>query len=173
MSFEKTGVMLMKKLLIYWLPVFIWAGMIFYASSQPYEKQDLRPTISDQIDLDLVEEIFSPVRLYYAGSEISIDALGPAHFIEFFIRKAAHFFVYLGLGFLIYRALSLSILNNRLTFIASWVLTILYAISDEIHQGFTPNRSPHWEDVIIDTVGGLIGITLAWLIYRKIRLKKI
>ncbi|WP_226536084.1 VanZ family protein [Fictibacillus halophilus] len=163
----------MKKFSLYWLPVIIWAGMIFYASSQPYEKQDLRPTISDQINLDLVEEIFSPVTLYYAGSEISIDALGPAQFIEFFIRKAAHFFVYLGLGFLIFRALSRSILNNRLTFISSLTLTILYAISDEIHQGFTPNRSPHWEDVMIDTAGGLIGITLAWFIYRKFRLKKI
>jgi VanZ family protein len=163
----------MKKLLNYWLPVLIWAGMIFYASSQPYEKQDLRPTISDRIDLKLVEEIFSSITLYYAGSEISIDALGPAHFIEFFIRKGAHFFVYFGLAFLIYRALSTSILNNRLTFFSSLALTVLYAISDEIHQGYTPNRSPHWEDVMIDSVGGLIGITLAWLIYRKIRLKKI
>jgi VanZ family protein len=163
----------MKKYLLYWLPVFIWMGMIFYASSQPYEKQDLRPTISSHLDLKIVETLFSSVVIQYAGDEISINELGAAHFIEFFIRKAAHFFVYFGLGFLIYRALSIYFLNNRLTFIATWVLTILYAISDEIHQSYTPNRSPHWEDVMIDTVGGLFGIALAWIIYKKIRTKRI
>jgi VanZ family protein len=163
----------MKKFLLYWLPVLIWMGMIFYASSQPYEKQDLRPTISSHLDLKIVETLFSSIVIQYAGDEISINELGAAHFIEFFIRKAAHFFVYFGLGFLIYRALSIYFLNNRLTFVTSWVLTILYAISDEIHQGYTPNRSPHWEDVMIDTVGGLFGIVLAWIIYKKIRTKRI
>jgi VanZ family protein len=157
----------MKKFLIYWLPVLIWMSMIFYASSQPYEKQDLRPTISNYINLEIIETLFSSIVIEYAGEEVSISKLGTAHFIEFFIRKAAHFFVYLGLGFLIYRALSVYLLNNRLTFMTSWLLTILYAISDEIHQGFTPNRSPHFEDVMIDSVGGLIGISLAWFIYRK------
>jgi VanZ family protein len=163
----------MKKFLLSWLPVLLWMGTIFYASSQPYEKQDLRPTISNHIDLEIVETLFSSIVIQYAGDEISINELGTAQFIEFFIRKSAHFFVYLGLGFLIYRALSIYFINNRLTFVSSWVLTILYAISDEIHQGYTPNRSPHLEDVMIDTAGGLFGIVLAWLIYRKIRTKRI
>lgn len=163
----------MKKLLLYWLPVLLWMGIIFYASSQPYEKQDLRPTLSTHLDLEIVVNLFSTITFYYAGDEISIEALGAAHFVEFFIRKAAHFFTYLVLGFLIHRALSYHFLNNRLTFIISWFLTICYAISDEIHQSFTPNRSPHIEDVLIDAVGGIIGITLAWLIYKKIRTKRI
>jgi VanZ family protein len=163
----------MKKFLYYWLPVLVWMGMIFYASSQPYEKQDLRPTISNYMNLEIIETLFSTVVIHYAGDEISIKALGSAHFIEFFIRKASHFFVYFGLGILIYRAFRAYFLNNRLKFITSLELIILYAISDEIHQSFTPNRSPHIEDVIIDTVGGLIGITLAWLIYKKIRTKRI
>ncbi|MFG6495359.1 VanZ family protein [Fictibacillus sp. UD] len=163
----------MKKILLYWLPVLLWMGIIFYASSQPYEKQDLRPTLSANLDLSIIENLFSSFTFHYAGDEISIQALGAAHFLEFFIRKAAHFFTYFVLGFLIYRALSYYFLNNRLTFISSWVLTILYAISDEVHQSFTPNRTPHVEDVMIDAAGGLIGITLARFIYRKIRTKRI
>jgi VanZ family protein len=163
----------MKKFLIYWLPVLIWMSIIFYASSQPYEKQDIRPTISNYMNLEIIETLFSSIVIEYAGEEVSIIKLGTAHFIEFFIRKAAHFFVYLGLGFLIYRALSIHSLNNRLFFVTSWLLTILYAISDEIHQGFTPNRSPYVEDVMIDSIGGLIGILLAWFIYRKYRTKRI
>jgi VanZ family protein len=169
----KMGDLFLKKFFLYWMPVLIWAGLIFYSSSQPYEKQDLRPTISNYMKLEIIETLFSTVVIKYAGDEISIKALGSAHFIEFFIRKAAHFFVYFGLGFLIYRALNISILNKRLIFIPSWVITILYAISDEIHQGFTPNRSPHIEDVMIDAIGGLFGIIVAWLIYKKIRIKKI
>ncbi|MBD7963202.1 VanZ family protein [Fictibacillus norfolkensis] len=163
----------MKKTLLYWLPVFLWMGIIFYASSQPYEKQDLRPTISANIDLSIIETLFSTVKLHYAGDEISIEALGAAHFLEFFIRKAAHFFTYFVLGFLMYRGLNHYFLNNRLTSLISWFLTILYAISDEVHQGFTPNRSPHIEDVMIDATGGLVGILLALIIYKKIRTKRI
>ncbi|WP_186320424.1 VanZ family protein [Fictibacillus phosphorivorans] len=162
----------MKRFLLYWLPVFLWMGIIFYASSQPYEKQDLRPTLSSNLNLNTVENLFSSISFHYAGDEISIEALGAAHFLEFFIRKAAHFFTYFVLGFLIYRALDRYLLNNRLTFMTSWILTILYAISDEVHQGYTPNRSPHMEDVMIDTIGGLIGIMIALFIYRKIRTKK-
>ncbi|MBY6037120.1 VanZ family protein [Fictibacillus nanhaiensis] len=163
----------MKKFLVYWLPVLIWASIIFYASSQPYEKQDLRPTISNHIDLEIVETLFSSINIRYAGEEISVNKLGAAHFIEFFVRKAAHFLVYFGLGILIFRALNAHVLNKRLTFITSWVLTLVYAISDEIHQGFTPNRSPHVEDVIIDSVGGLIGISIIVLFYKNIHRKRI
>ncbi|MGA4718476.1 VanZ family protein [Fictibacillus nanhaiensis] len=163
----------MKKILLYWLPVFLWMGIIFYASSQPYEKQDLRPTLSANLDLTIIETLFSSVELHYAGDEISVEALGAAHFLEFFIRKAAHFITYFVLGFLMYRALKHYLLNNRSTWLIAWFMTILYAISDEIHQGFTPNRSPHIEDVMIDATGGLIGILLASIIYRKIRTKKI
>jgi VanZ family protein len=162
----------MKKFLRYWLPVLVWAGMIFYASSQPYEQQDLRPTISGFLDLQFIETLFSATVFNYAGEEVSIEKLGPAHFIEFFIRKGAHFFVYFGLGFLLYRALSLQ-LNKRSTFLSAWVLTILYAFSDEVHQGFTPNRSPHIEDVMIDSIGGFVGIALALFLYKKIRRKRI
>ncbi|MBN3554165.1 VanZ family protein [Fictibacillus nanhaiensis] len=163
----------MKRILLYWLPVFLWMGIIFYASSQPYEKQDLRPTISANLDLTIIETLFSSVKLHYAGDEISIEALGAAHFLEFFIRKAAHFSTYFVLGFLMYRALNYYLLNKRLTWLISWIMTILYAISDEVHQSFTPNRSPHLEDVMIDATGGFIGILLASMIYKKFRTKRI
>ncbi|MDR7073208.1 VanZ family protein [Fictibacillus barbaricus] len=158
----------MKKFFIYWLPVILWAGMIFYASSQPYEKQDLRPTISQFLDMDFISSLFSTTVFNYAGDEVSIEKLGPAQFIEFFIRKGAHFSVYFGLGFLLFRAIKLN-LNKGLTFITSLVLAILYAASDEFHQSFTIHRTPHVEDVMLDSIGALVGITIALLIYRNFR----
>lgn len=40
----------------------------------------------------------------------------------------------------------------------AWVIVVLYAISDEIHQALVPGRSPLVTDVAIDALGGLLGI---------------
>ena len=34
---------------------------------------------------------------------------------------------------------------------------LLYGISDEIHQSFTPGRTPDWRDALADMIGGLAG----------------
>jgi VanZ family protein len=38
------------------------------------------------------------------------------------------------------------------------VVTILYGISDEYHQGFIPTRDSSWRDVGADAMGALLGI---------------
>jgi VanZ family protein len=58
-------------------------------------------------------------------------------------------------------------------FVISLCLTILYAITDEFHQSFTPGRNSTWTDVGIDTIGAMIGL-ISWryisLIHRIIKL---
>ena len=51
--------------------------------------------------------------------------------------------------------------------LAAFCLTILYAVSDEWHQSFTPGRSPSFLDVVIDGAGGLIGLAL-WALIRTL-----
>ena len=49
---------------------------------------------------------------------------------------------------------------------------ILYAISDEFHQSFSPGRSPKVTDVYIDTLGVIVGallVILIRMIYKKIK----
>ena len=46
-------------------------------------------------------------------------------------------------------------------------LTVLYAISDELHQSLVPNRSGRPQDVAIDTLGALAGLGVAWLILAR------
>ncbi len=161
----------MKKWMAYWLPVIVWAGVIFYSSSQPYKKQDLKPTLTEYLPLHMIDSAFSWVKFDYAGDEVSIQHLGAADFVQFFIRKFAHFSVYFILAFLLYRAIR-QYLREGAAFILSLLITVLYAASDEFHQHFTGGRSPHVEDVILDSVGGLIGLILAFFIYKKIKLKK-
>lgn len=40
----------------------------------------------------------------------------------------------------------------------AWMLTLLYAISDEFHQSFVPGRTARATDVAIDMVGATIGL---------------
>jgi VanZ family protein len=42
-------------------------------------------------------------------------------------------------------------------------LVFAYAASDEFHQVFVPGRTALVTDVLIDTSGGLIGLTLLYL----------
>ena len=86
--------------------------------------------------------------------------------LSFIIRKIAHLTEYLILGLLVHNLIKQ---YNKKWYI-SLIICILYAISDELHQGFTPGRSPQISDVFIDTIGSLIGISLLHFI---IKLKKI
>jgi VanZ family protein len=58
--------------------------------------------------------------------------------------------------------------GNAQQLLAATVCTALYGITDELHQAFTPHRSPDPFDVIADTVGGLIGaLVCVALVARK------
>ena len=91
------------------------------------------------------------------------------------IRKIAHFSIYTLVGFLIMSFISTYHLDEKKEIISSLLIGILYATSDEIHQGFVPGRSPQITDVILDSMGVLLGILLLLLllkIYKKLEIKR-
>lgn len=69
------------------------------------------------------------------------------------LRKIAHAGEYAILGALLVRAL------GRPPVAA--LIGIAYAVTDEIHQSFVPGREAAPLDVLIDTVGVLVGVHLA------------
>jgi VanZ family protein len=76
---------------------------------------------------------------------------------DFTVKKAAHFMVYAFLYLLLLRAFhSVAARNSGAVYhihaLAAFV-TILYAISDEIHQSFVPGRTATVRDVLVDTAG--------------------
>ena len=112
-----------------WLPVILWAGMIFFLSSIP----DLRSGLPNIFDLIL--------------------------------RKIAHSGEFGVLAILIMRAISsLKQQHNRkLSFnviLIVIIIVILYAISDELHQGFVPGRVTSPIDALIDSFGAIIGLVI-------------
>ncbi|MDA7857930.1 VanZ family protein [bacterium] len=90
--------------------------------------------------------------------------------LDVILRKLAHIVEYGILAFLIWRAIVNSISMSRVK-IYTWAgsLSILYAISDELHQSFVPTRGPSALDVIIDSIGVLITL---WIINKKCRVKE-
>lgn len=75
------------------------------------------------------------------------------------VRKLAHFTIYLILGSCYF--LSFKNLDKKAG-IFSIVLTFLYACTDEFHQSFVPGRGPAFKDVGIDTLGGVLGISILY-----------
>lgn len=86
------------------------------------------------------------------------------------VRKGAHLGVYLILGVLIINfVLEIISLNNKSKLI-SLIIAFLYACSDEIHQLLVPGRSGQISDVLLDTIGAVIGILVfSFLIRRRDR----
>ncbi|KAA0548543.1 VanZ family protein [Bacillus sp. BGMRC 2118] len=159
----------LKYWFVYWVPVIVIASIIFWFSDQPYQKQDVKPFLGGFINESWIEESFDWVHFEYAGYEVSTERLGGAAFVEFFIRKGAHFGVFFLLGFFTYRALSLTLLKGRTAsnFISSVIFIVVYAVQDEIHQHFTGNRTPLIHDVGVDTFGGIVGILFFMFIFRR------
>jgi VanZ family protein len=85
--------------------------------------------------------------------------------LDFLFKKSAHFAAYAILAFLFWRALPI----GRRVWIWSWLLTVLYACSDEIHQSFVENRHPAVRDVIIDACGAVTALLIIWYVQRRAR----
>jgi VanZ family protein len=88
---------------------------------------------------------------------------------HFYIRKTGHFVGYAVLSILLFRAwrATLPVLEN-----VKWTLrwatiailgTAFVASLDEWHQTFLPSRTGRWQDVVLDTCGGLAAQILVFL----------
>lgn len=157
----------MKKY-IYWLLPICWMGIIYYSSAQPYEDQDVKPFLTDTVDLTFLTPLVDWISFTYHHSEVSVAGLGTAGFIEFFLRKGAHVGVFFLLMCLFYIALNRTCDMKFLSLIIiSFSLTVAYAGLDEFHQGFTANRTPYVGDVVLDGVGAAFAALCLMLIKWK------
>lgn len=83
-------------------------------------------------------------------------------------RKMAHASEYLILSILLLIALKNSGVRDIKLFIIAVSICFIYACTDEYHQTFVNGRTGQFIDVIIDTIGAIIGS----LLYRLIIVRK-
>ena len=128
----------MTKLLKNWLPVFLWAGLIFYLSAQPGLKSGM-PWPYDFIlrkgahitEFAVLFLLLLRAFNNYSNQPSSAPLSGASE----------------GL---------FSLKENKKVLFWAFCLTILYAISDEFHQSFVVQRVASLSDVAIDSFGVLL-----------------
>src|SRR5690625_614762 len=146
---------------------FIIMGLLFWSSSMTYETQSLTPPLEPILAGKPFENFLSQFRFEYGGSIVSIANSDYFSFVEFFIRKAAHFFSYFFLGLFWFLGLRKRVRHDWLTILLSILLCIGYASFNEFRQTFNPGRTGMMADVILDTTGAIVGVFLAWFLTER------
>ena len=100
--------------------------------------------------------------IFALSSRSNLPSL-PNKTVDFTIKKAGHITEYGVLAFLLWRAISKEKGWLALpSFGGAFVLSCLYAMSDEFHQTFVPGRSSRLTDVGFDALGALLVLGLVW-----------
>jgi VanZ family protein len=139
----------LRDLVNYWFPPIIWMIIIFPTNDYLSSKN------TSNIIIPLILIIFPDI-------DNSI-----LNFIHFIIRKMFHFFNYLFLAFLLYRAFT----KGRKTWylkgmIITVIISAMYAIMDELIQTIIPSRTGTFYDFIIDISGCVFLFGIVYLKYK-------
>lgn len=146
----------------YFLLIIIAIGLIGFLSSMPYEDQTIIPELRTILADEPFKDQLSMFEFTYWDRTISVEERGYFYFVEFLIRKSAHFFGYGIVGVLLY----LFFRKMRWHFPSYWAVATVFVIAslDEIRQRYTPGRTGIFDDVVIDTAGAITCIFLTKLI---------
>ncbi len=91
-----------------------------------------------------------------------------AEYFEHPVRKLAHFTEYAIMGILIHSMFLYWDLDKMKWKVVSILWVALSATADEFHQYFVPGRCASIWDVLLDTVGGIVGILICvFLVYQS------
>lgn len=135
-------------------------AVIFIFSMDTGDESDSKSSRVTRLILSIVIKGFDDM------SESEKEALIEKH--SFIVRKLAHFSEYAALGFMVFGSFytsNLTINKKRgVMVILSWLLSTIYASTDELHQMFVAGRGPSVRDVMIDSLGALFGVLVFTLI---------
>jgi VanZ family protein len=134
----------MKNIIKNWLPVLLWAAIIFFFSANP-----------------------DPYRFLPASwrSAVPLPTLTNSSAAEL-LGQLMHLLEYGVLAFLVYRALHRKNPLPKIVLVVL-ILSMSYALSDEIHQLFVPGRTFQVIDLFIDLLGSLLGVYL----YQRLKIE--
>jgi VanZ family protein len=143
----------MRTFLRYWLPVFIWLGVIFAGST-------------DIFSTEHTSRYLVPF-LRWLDPRISLSTIAAIHFA---LRKLGHLIEYAVLAAFLWRALrNVSSLRAKMStlFVGVWVACAILAASDEFHQSFVASRTASLNDALIDSLGAAVGLAICLAIAQR------
>lgn len=146
-----------QKTRIYALMTLVWIGIILSFSLQPGDKSS---QMSSGVGSWFAEVFFGNLKT------ISKEQV---EFLHFLLRKCGHFLKFFILGIL--GVLTVSQTNLRHKGVMGIVFCAAIASIDETIQLFVPGRSGQISDVLLDSVGAMVGIG-AMLVMKRAKKKK-
>ena len=157
---------LQKRRIISWALVIVMMTVIFMFSAKTAND-------SEQMRMGVTRLVTKLMGITQAeAGTIGSSLYDMLSVIDHYVRKTAHFMEYALLAVLVFRALKIDVYQKIHLFFTAWVICIIYAATDELHQYFVPGRSCQIRDVMIDSAGALTGICICMLagtVFRRIK----
>lgn len=146
------------------IPAILLMCFIFYMSSQEATVSTQTSTSFGRgiilIKCSLTNEKLDALELEEQALEIDHAVRKTAHAFEYFLLS-----VFVGIPLIFIYDLGLSI---RTKLLLEWIISAVYAASDEFHQYFVPGRSAQISDVILDSTGAFVGVVFIYLLLKFI-----
>lgn len=145
-----------KKVILFAL-FLLWILVIFYNSSQTAINSN--------------EISFKIVRYIAKGYEkLGFEPITTAQFmkINVIVRKLAHGFQFCILAIILNTFITYLNVKRENIIFYTLLLVIAFAIGDELHQLFVDGRTPSAIDVVIDFIGGVVGVILINVLHKGI-----
>ncbi|HEY4689685.1 MAG TPA: VanZ family protein [Anaerolineae bacterium] len=98
--------------------------------------------------------------IFFLSAQPSFPDLGLSDRVQEALRVVAHFTLYVVLSLLTSRAVTDDSQRAFARFLIVIAICAVYALSDEWHQSFVPNRKADVFDWAVDMIGALVGYTL-------------
>ena len=151
----------MNKKSKYIILTIIWMSFIFSMSNQP-------ANISKELSQN-IENLLNHTPII--GNLLS-DILNSSN-SQFIVRKSAHVILFCLLSVLCFIVIYEIKKSVKISTLVSFSITFIYAFIDEIHQLFIPGRGSQIRDVLIDSIGAIMGLIFINLIFMlKNRIKE-
>ena len=169
----------MQKRIILGILIIIWMITIFLFSNQDgMESENTSDIITNRLVNETIEnDIEIEENVDNTNNENINNSVNVAKYnyefemykgeVRLVVRKSAHFIIYLVGGFLLFNFFRTYNISLRNQIIYAILGIILYASSDEFHQLFVNGRTARVEDVLLDTLGAIVGILIN-IIFLKI-----
>lgn len=162
MSWNKNNIELKPYKFISFVPAMVIIVGIFCFSSQ-------NALESSSLSGGVVENLFHLVEKLFNWNLPQQDRIQWLELFETVIRKAAHMTVYAMLGAAVAYSLHVHKFPRPKLIFLTEIFCMFYATTDEIHQLFVPGRSGQITDVLIDSIGAMIGIILLLIVKKGVR----
>lgn len=142
--------------IIFFLLVIMFCVLFYFSAQDGKESSNL----SDRVTLIVIKIFISDFET------ISIEQ--QTFLLDVFsttIRKLAHFSIFSIIGILSFFATYMLRIKKKYKFLIMLGICLFYAVFDECHQYFTPDRTASLIDIFIDLSGSLFGIILITFVF--------